>query len=347
MRIKFTAPSAMVLIVDDIPTNIRVAKELMSPYKMIVHTCLSGPEALDMVRENHYDIIFMDHMMPGMDGVKTAWLIRNMETGDGYYKNIPVIAFTANAVSGRREIFLENGINDFLTKPIDIQKLNDILEQWLPGEKRIDLLQSNRKEIEVEKAELPVIAGLDTGIGLKNCNGNVQVYLGILKDFCNDAKIRLNEISGAFSGKDIKLYTTLVHALKGAARSVGAAEIGDEAFLLETAAAAGDFEIIKEKNTALLENADALINGIKAALERYEANSGKEQISIADLNLDNLKKALSEMDIKAINSLLMDYANLPVYGKTREIISEVEQLILMFEYDKAIEKINDRLKPGA
>ena len=341
MRIKFTAPSAKVLIVDDISTNLRVAKELMSPYEMTIHTCLSGSEALTLVEENMYDIIFMDHMMPGMDGIEATSFIRNLETGDGYYKNLPIIAFTANAVSGQREIFLENGINDFLAKPIDIQKLDDILELWLPKEKLAGISHSSHEEAKAEKPELPVIDGLNTGAGLKNCNGAVPVYLSILEDFCNDTETRLNEISVAFANKDTRLYTTLVHAIKGAAASVGAVETGEDALWLETTAAAGDFEVVKDKNTAFLEKTHAFVNKIRAVLERYEAKSGSEHIDITDLNLDNLKKALSEMDIKAVNSILLEYTSLPLHGKIKDILSEVEQLILMFEYDKAIEKIDE------
>ena len=344
MRIKFTAPSAKVLIVDDISTNLRVAKELMSPYNMIIHTCLSGSEALNMVKDNFYDIVFMDHMMPGMDGIEATGFIRALETGDGYYKNLPIIAFTANAVIGQREMFLENDINDFLAKPIDLQRLNDILENWLPKEKIIEILQPGYEEVKIEKALLPVISGLNTEIGLRNSNGTVAVYLSILEDFCNDVEVRLGDISEAFINKDIRLYTTLVHALKGAARSVGAVEMGEDAFWLERTAAAGDFEIIKDKNTALLESTRTLLGDIRTVLEQYEAEKKKEHINIADLNLDNLKTALSDMDIKAVNSILLDYTSLPLYGKTKEILSEVEQLILMFEYDKAIEKIDELYK---
>jgi len=286
----------------------------------------------------------MDHMMPGMDGIEATSFIRALETGDGYYKNLPVIAFTANAVIGQREMFLENDINDFLAKPIDLQRLNDILEHWLPKEKQIEIPQSSYEEIKVEKAILPVINGLNTEIGLANSNGTVSVYLSILEDFCNDVEVRLNDIAEAFVNKDVRLYTTLVHALKGAARSVGAVEMGEDAFWLEKTAATGDFEIIKEKNTALLESTRALLGNIKTILDQYDAEKRKERIDISDLNLDDLKKALSEMDIKAVNTILLDYTSLPLYGKTKEIISEVEQLILMFEYDKAIEKIDELYK---
>jgi len=329
------------LIVDDISTNLRVAKELMSPYNMTVHTCLSGSEALSLVKNNIYDIVFMDHMMPGMDGIEATGFIRILETGDGYYKNLPIIMFTANAVAGQREMFLENDINDFLAKPIDIQKLNDVLEQWLPADKIIEASQSGREEPRIEKTELPVINGLDVEVGLKNCNGGLAVYLSILSDFCNDTESQMSKISSAFTNSNARLYSTLVHALKGAARSVGAIIMGDEASWLENMSVTGDFDIISEKNTVFFENTRTLIHNIKTALTAYEADRNAKSIDIADLNLDELKKALTDMDIKAVNTMLLNYSGLPLQGKTKEIISDVEQLILMFEYEAAINKIDE------
>ena len=344
LGIKFTAPSARILIVDDISTNLRVAKELMAPYNMNIHTCMSGSEALNMVQNNHYDLVFMDHMMPGMDGIEATGFIRALETGDGYFENLPIIALTANAVTGQREMFLENDINDFLAKPIDIQKLNDILEEWLPMNKCIAAAGEDSGETKTLKNEPPVIEGLDIDVGLRNCGGSVSAYLSILEDFCRDAETRLNEITGAFFQKDVRLYVTLVHALKGAARSIGAAELGEDAFWLERTAASDNFEFISEKNSALQENMRQLISNIKTALEQYESEgNGKEHLNINELRLQELKKALFEMDIKAVNRILLDYSDLPMDSNTKDIISEVEQLILMFEYDKAIEKIDELL----
>jgi len=130
LTIKFNAPNAKVLVVDDIDANLKVVKGLMQPYKMQVDLCTSGAEAIEMIKANSYDIVFMDHMMPEMDGVEATKLIRETHT------NLPIIALTANAVSGVREMFLANGFNDFLSKPIDIIKLNSILEKWLPKEKQ-------------------------------------------------------------------------------------------------------------------------------------------------------------------------------------------------------------------
>jgi signal transduction histidine kinase/DNA-binding response OmpR family regulator len=125
----FTAPDATVLIVDDIETNLKVAEGLMQPYLFKVIVCQSGAEALRQVEKVKFDLILMDHMMPGMDGIETTTRIRNHKNEQ--IKNIPVVALTANTVSGMQEEFINSGFNDFLSKPIDLFKLDEVLKKWL------------------------------------------------------------------------------------------------------------------------------------------------------------------------------------------------------------------------
>ncbi|MCL2035136.1 MAG: ATP-binding protein [Oscillospiraceae bacterium] len=134
--VSFLAPDARVLIVDDIMTNLKVTQGLLAPYNMRVDLCDNGMSAIEAVRTTRYDLVFMDHKMPGMDGVEATRRIRDMAENDLYYKNIPIIALTANAVSGVMDMFLDNGFNDFLSKPIDTLKLDIILEKWLPKNKQ-------------------------------------------------------------------------------------------------------------------------------------------------------------------------------------------------------------------
>ena len=131
----FTAPEARILIVDDIALNLLIAEELMAPYNMNVDTVDNGAQAIKMIQENTYDLVFMDHMMPGKDGIDTTREVRALE-GD-YFATLPIIALTANAISGVREMFLKEGLNDFIAKPIETQKLHSILTQWLPQEKLV------------------------------------------------------------------------------------------------------------------------------------------------------------------------------------------------------------------
>jgi CheY-like chemotaxis protein len=132
----FSAPDARVLVVDDNLTNVKVAIGLMAPYRFRLDTCLSGEEAVRLAGENRYDLIFMDHMMPGMDGMEATAAIRKNE--DPFSDPVTVVALTANAVSGMRETFLSGGFDDYLPKPIDLNVLNDMLEKWIPEYKKRD-----------------------------------------------------------------------------------------------------------------------------------------------------------------------------------------------------------------
>ena len=132
----FTAPNASVLVVDDISTNLKVVNGLLLPYKMKVDLRISGREAIEAIKSKRYDVVFMDHRMPDMDGVETTEYIRVLDDNDPYYKELPIIALTANAVSGMKEMFIKSGFNDFMSKPIDTVVLNSVLEKWIPKEKQ-------------------------------------------------------------------------------------------------------------------------------------------------------------------------------------------------------------------
>jgi len=130
----FITTDVRVLIVDDISINLMVAEGLMAAYMMHIDTCTNGKAAIEKIKNTKYDIVFMDHMMPELDGIETTRIIRKIP-GE-YFANLPIIALTANAVSGMRNTFLQNGMNDLLTKPIELPKLNEILDRWLPGNKK-------------------------------------------------------------------------------------------------------------------------------------------------------------------------------------------------------------------
>jgi len=133
----FTAPEANILVVDDVLTNLKVVKGLLSPYGMQITLCKSGEMALDAIKAAEYDMVFMDHLMPGMDGVETAAQIRKYGEVNAHFAKVPIVALTANAVSGMREFFLENDFDDFMSKPVDVVKLNGVLEKWVPKEKQL------------------------------------------------------------------------------------------------------------------------------------------------------------------------------------------------------------------
>jgi signal transduction histidine kinase/CheY-like chemotaxis protein len=133
--IRFIAPAARILIVDDITTNLKVAEGLLALYQPEIHTCTGGVQAIELVKEHEYDIVFMDHMMPDMDGIEAVAAIRALK--GRRFQELPIIALTANAISGMKEMFLEKGFNDYLAKPIEMSKLAEIMSKWIPREKRL------------------------------------------------------------------------------------------------------------------------------------------------------------------------------------------------------------------
>ncbi|MDR2779916.1 MAG: response regulator, partial [Synergistaceae bacterium] len=311
-RLSFKAPEAKVLIVDDISTNLRVSKELMSLYGLEAHTCLSGLEAVSLARANRYDIIFMDHMMPGMDGVETTSIIRAIDPDNDYYQALPIIALTADAISGQREMFLENGMDDFLAKPIDIQRLDSILQKWLPDEKKISV-ENDAPDVSeaTEHIELFEISGVSVETGLNNSGGSVAAYLDILASFCADADEKAEQIARCAENKDLGMYMTLAHSLKGASRSIGATGFGDFAARMEAAAQVADARAIEMGNGAFLEALRGLADNIRKSIELRTAASHTTQAEdLTWRQLKSLRAALADMDIAEANRLIVEYSAL-------------------------------------
>jgi CheY-like chemotaxis protein/HPt (histidine-containing phosphotransfer) domain-containing protein len=268
--IRFTFPGARLLIVDDIATNLKVAEGLLTPYQTAVDTCLGGAQAIELVKRNDYDIIFMDHMMPEMDGIEATAVIRAWEKKREYEsdakprRRIPIVALTANAVSGMREMFIEKGFNDFLAKPIDVSKLDEILDKWIPKEKR-----KRKEKNEEEQTSFPDIPGIDTAQGIAMTGGTEEGYRTVLYFFRKDVVERLPLLQAA-PGTDtdnLPEFITQVHALEGAAVSVGAAQMAAQAEKLEAAGRAGDLVFIRENLGNFTESLAELAKNIRAALE--------------------------------------------------------------------------------
>ncbi|MDR1445860.1 MAG: response regulator [Treponema sp.] len=261
----FTAPEAKILIVDDMETNLFVAKRLMAPYQMQIDTCLSGPGAIEMMRRKSYDLVFMDHMMPGMDGIAAAAGIHDINPA------VPVVMLTANASAEQRKLFLANKIDDFLAKPIEVNKLNEILEKWIPGEKQCRGEQDSSPQNERDEISppgiLPKIEGLDRKLALFYAGGSPEAARKILAVFCKDTEERLNSLREAVNTGDLENLVMQFHALRSASRSVGAVEISDTASNLEEESRPGKWENSEEKSIRFIEDLEKLVKKIREALD--------------------------------------------------------------------------------
>jgi signal transduction histidine kinase/CheY-like chemotaxis protein/HPt (histidine-containing phosphotransfer) domain-containing protein len=342
--IAFTAPEARVLIVDDISTNLRVIKEIMNLYGMDIHTCLSGAEAIELARHNRYDLIFLDYMMPGMDGVKATAAIRDIDKESDYYQKLPIIALTANAVVGQREMFLKNGLNDFLAKPLEMQKLDQVLRRWLPEKKQVAIKPLLPMTEDRERYTVLDIQGLQPEIGLRNSGSSLAAYLDILDDFCLDVEERRSKILDSLATGDINLYKIYVHAIKGAARSIGATEIAELAAQLEQASDRGDITYVDANNNHFLAELQTICAHIRAAIDSENEDNDKPEVKLTVEQLEALLVALEEMDITAVNKFVVEYTAFKLSGTAKKDIAEVERDVLMFEYEEAIVKIRKWLQ---
>ncbi len=239
----FIAPEATILVVDDYRMNLKVFKALMKQTEARIIEAESGQACLDILRNNNVDLIFLDHMMPGMDGIETLHKIREEKLCD----NVPIIMLTANAIAGDREKYIAEGFNDFLSKPIIVEKLNAMVTKYLPkqlvipvGQKNSDsygnpsqteektTLDSAEEAIEELKKLLPEI---DIKNGLMHCAEDKDFYMECLKDF-SALKIK-SDLALAAEGKDYNAYCIHAHGFKNNAYTIGAAVLGDIAYEME------------------------------------------------------------------------------------------------------------------
>jgi CheY-like chemotaxis protein/HPt (histidine-containing phosphotransfer) domain-containing protein len=342
----FIAPDAKALIVDDINTNLKVASGLMLPYEIQIDICKSGAEAIAAVQAKQYDIVFMDHKMPGMDGVEAVGHIRAIEGRGAYYQDIPIIALTANAISGMREFFLENGFDDYLSKPIDTAKLNTILENWIPKEKQKSVVSISNETISTEEREPAAIniEGVDVDRGISISGGTLDFYLETLTTFYDDGRERISVIGDCLAAGNISLYTTYVHALKSAASSIGAAELSKAAEALEKAANREDHNFINSHNATFLATLGELLDRIDAALSDYkESRRGVEGYVDAEAlksDLLTMQDALESMDAGAINQTLVVLQKVTHPEEAVVAIKNMANRILVAEYDEAAEFID-------
>jgi CheY-like chemotaxis protein len=233
-------PFGRVLVVDDMEMNLYVTKGMLSPYGLQIDTAISGEEAIEKLKNNAYDLVFMDHMMPIMDGVEAARKIRKLGTE---YEKLPIIALTANAVSGMKEMFLANGFNGFLSKPIIIQELDRILKEWMSPDKITPYKKPETDETydsfikDVEK-----ISEIDTEIGLTQVMGNKGIYRSTLEIFYKKLISICDNMTVSLDTKDIKNFTMSVHAMKSILAIIGAAALSETALKLEIASKHDDID---------------------------------------------------------------------------------------------------------
>ena len=352
---RYTIPTARVLIVDDIATNLKVAEGLLAPYMVKIDTCLSGAEAIEFVKKHDYDLVFMDHMMPDMDGIEATENIRAWEKEQNTnnelllenLKGVPIIALTANAVSGMREMFMEKGFNDFLAKPIDISKLDEVLGRWIAKDKRekiADPKDKNNADDDISISPLMKIAGLNMAQGIAMTGGKEGPYIQVLNMYCKDAEERLDILKDAPDIDDLVKFTTQVHALKSASASIGAVQLSVKAEELEAAGHKGDLEFIKSNLNSFCNSLTELVQNVKNALAFYVKNDqGASPAPSSDFiqMFKELGVLLKKQNIIEVESMLEDIQNREPDAKIMDVLNQISDFILMADYDSAIDLISN------
>jgi len=357
---RISLPYANVLIVDDIITNIDVIKAILKPYRMNVYSVTSGQAAVDAIRNENmkYNAIFMDQMMPEMDGFEATRIIRE-EIGTEYAKTIPVIAVTANALHGNEEIFLSRGFQAFITKPIDIKRLDAVIKQWVYNEEQEKLFFENKKNADIEyfpdarsgsdrrtgieRRDSSILSakiqGMDFKKGLERFSGDMETFKQILQSFSTNTRILLDSIKDV-SKENLAFYAINVHGVKSSCRGICAEETGMQAEKLEFAAKNGDIDFVIANNLLLIEDVLKLIANIDAALSREISliEKPKKDRPYREA-LDNLREACEDYKIEIIENAINEIECFEYTGD-KGLVQWLRENVNQMNYSDIVKKLS-------
>ena len=335
----FIATEAKVLIVDDSIVTLKVEEDLMKTYGMNVSTATSGEECIKLLSTNKYDIIFMDHIMPNMDGIETTLSIRKLE-GD-YFKNVVIIALTSTIFQNSNFMYIQNGFNDFLEKPIDIYKLNIILKTYLP--RKYILKDTNLETTTIRNFDEVKIKNVDTKKAIQNCFGNINNYLSLLSVAYHDGKNKVNVIKNYADNEDIENYIIEVHSLKTVAALIGDNKLSKLAKLHEIAAKNSDLKFILDNVDYLITSYNDLLNNIKPILPKENAAKNMKIKSFTTDTLlsliDDTAYAIDNFDLDLARESLERLLDYNLSNSQISVLNRVQSYMNIFDYDNAYELI--------
>jgi len=316
-------PYGNILIVDDVETNLYVAKGLMTPYGLNIDLAVNGFEAIEKVKKGIvYDIIFMDHMMPKLDGIEATKIIR--ETG---YTN-PIVALTANALAGQEEVFLKNGFNGFISKPIDIRQLNIILNRLIRDKYPSEVIEAARKEKEAFNKKNPG----DTG--------DFQVNSLLAEIFTRDAEKTVGILENVLQNNlktesDIQSYVINIHAMKSALANIGEKILSDTALRLEQAGREKDINV-------MLSETYEFINELRNVIEKIKPEDDENKYVETDKDKEYLKEemkiikeACAELNKKSVKNTLNKLREKQWSSKTKDMLNSISEHLLHSDFDNA------------
>ena len=324
-------PYGKVLVVDDVEMNIYVAKVLMQPYGLFVDTARSGFEAIEKIEKGSvYDIVFMDHMMPDMDGIETTKRIRGM----GYDQ--PIVALTANAVAGQADIFAANGFDGFISKPIDIRQLNSMLNKMVRDKQKPEVIEEARQK---KIAEAESVSKTDPAL--------LAVFVQDSKKALAVIEATLSNIDNA-TDEDLRLFTVHVHSVKSNLMNLGKTAYSQTALLLEKAGKEHDKNTIREKAPYLIDSLKKLIKKIESKTENSDETESDEDED-TDYLCEQLKiivSACENYDVRALDAALAKLKEKSWNSQTKALIDKIAECLLFSDFENTVVLIKDYMKDG-
>ncbi len=335
-RESFTAPDARVLVVDDNPMNLMVFKNLVRRTGVKVDTAGNGNECILITGDVKYDVIFMDHMMPGKDGIETMHEIR--KTPGNPNADTPMVCLTANAISGAREEYTSAGFEDFLTKPIDPDRLESVMMQFIPSEK-VHRTEVGAESVTESEGEYTVLfsrleqSGVDTASGIHN-SGSEASYVELLRIFAGSMDEKEAELDRFIETGDIRNYTIKIHALKSTMGIIGAAALREKAQKLEDAGKRDDRDYILANHGDFIKGYRALRDPLSVIVEK---DSGDRAVAeAADWIMEDFYKAVriaaDDMDCDRLESIFSEMDAYRIPADHEEIYKKLKAAAADYEY---------------
>ena len=346
-HVAFEAPKARLLVVDDNVVNLKVFTGLLKQTKVKVDVADGGRACLKLAEANSYDLIFLDHMMPEMDGIEVLHRMKAMESCKN--KETPVVALTANAITGAKEMYLREGFDAFLSKPINPEKLEQTIIRLLPEElvqlgvtEPVDVIGGSQSEGD-SKAEdaLPMIDGIDWAYGLMHLP-NRELLWETVKDFKKAILVEAKSLEN-FYYRDWKQYRIKVHGMKSSANMIGAIVLGGMAKVLENAAANDDIETIDKLHPVFIREWLSYEEKLKVLVSETDEKQTKEieDDTVIFTYLEMLRMACMEEDMDEMDRLMALLEEFHYEEEIQAGMEELGALIINMDSDQAVSKIEE------
>ena len=351
----FIAPEAQILVVDDNLVNLKVFVSLLKHTRINIDVADSGKACLELVAEKHYDLIFLDHMMPEMDGIETLHRMKDMPENKS--TDCPIVALTANAITGAKEMYLSEGFDAFLPKPINPEKLEQMIIKLLPRELlRFDVEEGDRVEVEEAPAkeavpsevDLPMVDGIDWSYGSMHLPGQ-ELLMSTVSGFYKTLDVEADTLDGFFRQMDsnpdmVSQYRIKVHSMKSSANLIGAIMLGGMAKLLENAARDNDIALIHSLHDIFLKEWRSYKEKLKECVP--EAGEEKEKELVQDFTVINgylemLKNAMEEFEVDAMDEIMKRLDSFQYSDEIQAMIEKISVCVTNLDSDEGIVLIEE------